>query len=84
MSKEQDVMFEAKIYDLKQVLGSDVSIEGVADMDQAYAMVMGTSEDDEVATVFLTCDEDIEAMAGTLEKIAIEIRTLKKSSMSLH
>ena len=78
----EETMFEVRIYDLKEVLGDDVSIEGIEDMNNAFAMVM--SNDEESTTVFLTCDEGIESMADTLEKVALEIRTLKKSSMSLH
>lgn len=83
MSKlKDDNMFQACIYDLKEVLGEDVQVEGM-DMDQAFALVM-TGGDEISTSVFLTCDEDIEAIATTLEKISKEVRTLKKSSMSLH
>ena len=78
-----DDMFEARIYDLQEVLGSDVTLEGVEDMNQAYAMVL-SGGDGEATAIFLTCDEDIETMAATLEKVAMEIRTLKKDSMMLH
>ena len=79
----EDTMFQVKIYDLKEVLGDDVSIEGIEDMNHAFAMVMSNDED-EATTVFLTCDEGIESMADTLEKVASEIRTLKKASQMLH
>jgi hypothetical protein len=83
MSKlKGDDMFQACIYDLKEVLGDDVQVEGM-DMDQAFALVM-TGGDEISTSVFLTCDEDIEAIASTLEKVAMEIRTLKKSSLSIH
>jgi hypothetical protein len=79
---EEETMFQVCIYDLKEMLGDDVNVEGIEDMNHAYAMVM--SSEGEATTVFLTCDEGIESMADTLEKVATEIRTLKQSSQRLH
>ena len=81
MSEES--MFQVKIYDLQTVLGDDVTVDGIADMNQAYAMQMSSEEDSIV--VFLTDDVGIEDMAVTLEKVASEIRTLKKETQqSIH
>jgi len=80
----EETMFQVKIYDLKAVLGDDIVVDGIPDMNHAYVMVMSNDEE-ETTTVFLTCDEGIEDMAVTLEKVASEIRTLKKETQqSIH
>ena len=49
----------------------------------AFAMQM--SNEEESIVMFLTDDEGIESMAETLEKVASEIRTLKKETQqSIH
>jgi len=79
----ETTMFQVRIYDLQKVLGDDVTVDGIDDMSHAFAMQM--SNEEESIVMFLTDDEGIEAMAETLEKVASEIRTLKKETQqSIH
>lgn len=77
MSKENDNnYFQVSVFDLAAVLGDDVKVEGFrGELNDVFAIQFQGPEDS--CVTFLQGNEEIEDMASTLEKVAMELRTLK-------